>query len=286
MALPIIEADSRAMLNSDPLRINAPLLHRWLVAFLQDECKRVRNVHDVVLGLSGGLDSAVVAFLAAEAFGPEHVTAVRMPYKISSQDSLDHAQLVIDQLGVRDMTIPITDMVDGYANLEPDISPSRIGNLCARCRTTILFDLSAKIKGLPLGTGNKTERLFGYFTWHADDAPPVNPLGDLLKTQVRQLAAHLGVPNPIQQKPPSADLIKGQTDEGDYGISYDRADKILWYLTAGYPKHKLIELGFPESDVNLVWQKVNATHWKRKLPTVAMVSASAIGEYYLRPTDY
>lgn len=286
MALPIIEADSRATLESDPLRINAPLLHRWLVAFLQDECKRTRNVHDVVLGLSGGLDSAVVACLAADAFGPEHVTAVRMPYKFSSQDSMDHAQLVIDQLGIRDLTVPITDMVDGYANLEPEISPARIGNLCARCRTTILFDLSAKIKGLPLGTGNKTERLFGYFTWHADDAPPINPLGDLLKTQVRQLAAHLNVPKPIQQKPPSADLIKGQTDEGDYGISYDRADKILWYLTADFPKHKLIELGFPESEVNLVWEKVNATHWKRKLPTVAMVSSSAIGEYYLRPTDY
>jgi NAD+ synthase len=178
-------------------------------------------------------------------------------------------------------------MVDGYfsyADAQPN--PTRIGNICARCRTAILFDQSARLGALPLGTGNKTERLFGYFTWHADDAPPINPLGDLFKTQVLQLATEIGVPEVIIKKPPSADLIVGQTDEGDFGISYAKADQILGFFTLGFTEEKLIELGFDPTDVALVLKKVNSTHWKRKLPTVAMMSASAIGEYVLRPVDY
>jgi NAD+ synthetase len=156
----------------------------------------------------------------------------------------------------------------------------------ARVRMIALFDLSAKHQAIPLGTGNKTERLLGYFTWHADDSPPVNPLGDLFKTQVWQLARHLGVPKEIVQKPATADLIHGQTDEGDLGISYERADRILQWLLSGYAPTELIARGFDAQQVEIVRQRLEGTHWKRRLPTVAMVSPTAIGESYLRPVDY
>jgi NAD+ synthetase len=238
------------------------------------------------LGLSGGVDSAVVAYLCARAFGPENVWAFRLPYKVSSQESLDHAQLVVDDLGINVRTIPITPMVDGYLQEEPEITPARIGNVCARARMIVLFDQSARLGALPIGTGNKSERLFGYYTWHADDSPPINPLGDLFKVQVWQIARELGVPKEIIDKPASADLIKGQTDESDFGITYRRADRVLHFLVQGYTPAKLIEMGFPEVEVALVAKRVSGTHWKRRLPTVAMLSSTAIGEYYLRPVDY
>jgi NAD+ synthetase len=156
----------------------------------------------------------------------------------------------------------------------------------ARTRMITLFDLSAAHRALPLGTGNKTERLFGYFTWHADDSPPVNPIGDLFKTQVWALARHLGVPDVIVGKAPSADLVVGQTDEGDFGISYPRADEILNWILSGYNADDLVARGFDASEVALVTKRVASTHWKRRLPTVAMISPTAIGESYLRPVDY
>jgi NAD+ synthetase len=156
----------------------------------------------------------------------------------------------------------------------------------ARMRMIALFDLAAKHRGLPLGTGNKTERLFGYFTWHADDSPPINPLGDLFKTQVWALARHLGVPDVIVGKAPTADLVVGQTDEGDFGISYAKADEILNWLLSGYSPEELTARGFDEADVAIVRKRVESTHWKRRLPTVAMISPTAIGESYLRPVDY
>ena len=156
----------------------------------------------------------------------------------------------------------------------------------ARMRMIALFDLSAKHRAIPLGTGNKTERLFGYFTWHADDSPPVNPLGDLFKTQVWALARHLGVPSQIIDKAPSADLVAGQTDEGDFGISYDKADRILNHFLSGYSPEDVVARGFAAQDVELVRKRLQGTHWKRRLPTVAMLSHSAIGESYLRPVDY
>ena len=145
----------------------------------------------------------------------------------------------------------------------------------------VLFDLSAKYRALPLGTSNKSERLLGYFTWHADDAPPVNPLGDLFKTQVWALAKHVGVPDEIVSKPATADLIKGQTDEGDLGLPYPKVDRILEALLRGVEPQ-----GFSKKEVELVRQRLDSTHWKRKLPTVAVLSQTAIGEFYLRPVDY
>jgi NAD+ synthetase len=166
------------------------------------------------------------------------------------------------------------------------MDPSRLGNIMARARMITLFDLSAARRALPVGTGNKTERLLGYFTWHADDSPPVNPIGDLFKTQVWALARHVGVPEVIVAKPASADLIQGQTDEGDFGISYPRADGILHWLLLGHRNEDLLARGFTAEEIELVRRRLDGTHWKRRLPTVAMLSATAIGEYYLRPVDY
>lgn len=286
MGLPVSHSAGFDPLSDSGLTINAPLVANWLVAFLRNEVIDRRGVKKAVLGLSGGVDSAVVAYLCARAFGAENVFAYRMPYKISSQESLDHAQLVIDDLGIQERTVEITGMVDGYGVLEPEMSPARLGNVCARARMIVLFDQSAKLGALPIGTGNKSERLFGYYTWHADDSPPINPLGDLFKTQVWHLAHELGVPKEIVDKPASADLIKGQTDESDFGITYAKADRILHFLIQGYSRSKLVGMGFPVAEVELVCKKVDGTHWKRRLPTVAMLSSTAIGEYYLRPVDY
>ena len=211
---------------------------------------------------------------------------MRLPYRTSSAESLEHAQLVIEALGIRHRTLDISQAVDGYLGNEPDADGSRRGNVMARVRMIALFDLSAKHHAIPLGTGNKTERLFGYFTWHADDSPPVNPLGDLFKTQVWTLARHLGVPEAIVAKPPTADLVVGQTDEGDFGISYARADQILNWMLSGYTAAELAGRGFDAVEVETVRRRLEGTHWKRRLPTVALLSPNAIGESYLRPVDY
>ncbi|HEU5359141.1 MAG TPA: NAD+ synthase, partial [Gemmatimonadales bacterium] len=274
-------------LSTDPLRIDPQLARTWLVEFIRDEVQRRRGFEHVVIGLSGGVDSALVAYLAAEALGPDHVTAVRMPYRTSSPESLAHADLVIRRLGLRERTVDISAAVDGLVGaIGGEVDSARRGNVMARMRMITLFDLSAALKALPLGTGNKSERLLGYFTWHADDSPPVNPIGDLFKTQVWALARHLGVPEEIVAKPASADLIQGQTDEGDFGISYAKADLILHWLLSGLRPAEIEPLGFTAAEVALVRGRLDSTHWKRRLPTVAMLSQTSIGEYYLRPVDY
>ncbi len=283
MTFAIVEAPRRAPL---PPAIDAALAADWLTAFLRDELAIRRKTDRAVVGLSGGVDSAVTAFLCARALGPDNVYAFALPYATSSPQSLGDARLAADALGITLRTIEITPAVDGYLQFEPGADARRRGNVMARTRMTVLFDQSAKLGALPVGTGNKTERLLGYFTWHADDTPPVNPLGDLFKTQVWALAEYLGVPRRLIEKAPSADLEAEQTDESDLGISYARADAILAQLLVGYSDAQLVDRGFAPDDVALVRRRVDGTHWKRHLPTTAMLTNTAINEFYLRPVDY
>ena len=269
------------------LAIDTELVEAALIEFIREEVTRQRGFKRVVIGVSGGVDSAVSLFLACRALGPGNVFGFRLPYATSSPDSLEHAHLAIVACGAQERTVSITESVDGYVDAhEPDVSPPRRGNLAARLRSVVLFDQSAKLEALPLGTGNKSERLLGYYTWHGDDSPPINPLGDLFKTQVWQLARHLGVPAEIVDKPASADLIRGVHDEDELGISYHRADPILHWLLKGHDVDSLERLGFDREEAGIVWRRLSSTHWKRQLPTVALLSDSAIGASYLRPVDY
>ncbi|SRR5579872_562631 len=281
--LPVLHADVREV---DGLALDPALAERWLVNFLRDEMIGRRGIRTAIVGVSGGVDSAVVAFLCAKALGPENVHGVRMPYRTSSEESFRHGALVTASTRIHDIVIDISDAVDGYLQHEREASPTRRGNVMARQRMIVLFDQSAKYDGLPVGTGNKSERLLGYFTWHADDSPPINPIGDLFKTQIWQLARHLGVPPAIIDKPATADLIRGQTDEEDLGITYARADRILQLALMGYREEDIVEHGFTPTDVALVMRRVNSTHWKRHLPTTAVISTTAINEFYLRPVDF
>lgn len=271
----------------DLLDIDLDLVERTLVEFIREEFRRRRGFERAVVGVSGGVDSAVSLYLACRALGPENVYGFRLPYRTSSPESLEHAHLALEATGAHARTIDISEPIDRYVETyEPDISPLRKGNLMARLRAVILFDQSASLHALPLGTGNKSERLLGYFTWHADDSPPINPIGDLFKTQVWALARHLGVPDPIIDKPATADLVKGVTDEDEIGVSYNAADPILHWMTRGYGAEALERAGFDAAAIEVVRRRLDSTHWKRELPTVAVLSSSAIGAFYLRPVDY
>jgi NAD+ synthetase len=274
-------------LDPDLLAIDEDLVEQWLVRFLREEMVERKGFRNAVIALSGGVDSAVTAALCARALGPENVYAFLMPYRTSSPKSAEHAELVAGQLGIHTRTIDITAAADGYlAENEPEADETRRGNVMARQRMIVLFDQAAKLSALPVGTGNKSERLLGYFTWHADDSPPINPLGDLFKTQVWALARHLGLPEEVVEKPATADLVTGQTDEADLGVSYAVADLILYHLVSGRTAEWIVAAGFDASAVSNVQRRLDGTHWKRNLPTVAMLSATTIGEWYLRPVDY
>lgn len=268
------------------LSIDTELARTILTGFIKTEISR-SGFSRALLGLSGGIDSALACYLAAEALGAENVLAIRMPYKTSSQDSLDHAQLVIDALGVQSLTIPITDMVDPLINRFPEMENRRKGNIMARQRMIILFDQSEAFKALVLGTGNKTEILLGYSTLYGDSACAINPIGDLYKTQVRQLSNALGIPRPLLEKAPSADLWIGQTDEGELGFTYEQADQLLYLLIdERYKPEECVEAGFSESFVKGVIQRVRKNQFKRVLPPIAKLSNRTMGYDFLYLRDW
>jgi NAD+ synthase len=268
------------------LAIHTDLARQILTGFIHTEITR-SGFSRAVLGLSGGLDSALSCFLAAEALGPENVLAVRMPYKTSSADSLEHAQEVIDQLGVQSLTVPITEMVDPLFERFPDADQMRRGNAMARARMIVLYDQSEAFKGLVVGTGNKTEILLGYTTVYGDSANALNPIGDLYKTQVRQLSRALGVPLAIVDKPPSADLWKGQTDEDELGFTYAEVDRLLYLLVdQRYSPEDCVEAGFASEFVREVVERVRRNHFKRVLPPVAKLTNRTIGYDFLYLRDW
>lgn len=227
----------------------------------------------VVLGLSGGLDSAVTAALCAKALGPEHVLALILPYKSSSKKDQEDAGTVIKTLGIEGMTISITASVDGYfENIDDDPSWLRIGNKAARERMAILYDQAQNREYLVAGTSNKTEWLLGYFTLWGDMAAAFEPLGDLYKTQVRELGRLLAVPESILEKPPTADLWPGQTDEAEIGVPYDLIDTILYaYVEKGLSQQEIMDMGLPQQEIHTVVKMMKQTAFKRRLPHVFTV---------------
>ncbi len=268
------------------LTINADLARTILTGFLKTEITRMGFEH-AIIGLSGGIDSALSCYLAAEALGPESVLAVRMPYKTSSRDSLEDAQQVIDATGVRSITVEITDMVDPLIAAFPEMDNTRKGNIMARMRMIVLYDQSAAFRGLVVGTGNKTEILLGYTTLFGDSANALNPIGDLYKTQVRQFSQALGVPDSILKKAPSADLWSGQTDEGELGYTYAEVDQLLHLLIdRRYTPAECVEAGFAEGFVKSVVERVRRNHFKRILPPIAKVSNRTIGYDFLYLRDW
>ena len=268
------------------LTINTDLARDILTGFIRSEITRI-GMSRAVIGLSGGIDSALSCALAVEALGKDNVLAVRMPYKASSKDSLDHAQLLIDQLGVPNKTIEITDMVEPLFKLNPDMSKLRKGNIMARERMIVIYDQSEVFKGLVVGTSNKTEILLGYSTLFGDSANALNPIGDLYKTQVRQLSRAMNIPSPIIDKPPSADLWEDQTDEGELGFTYSEADRLLYLLVdQRYSPQEAIEAGFDEKFVNVVTTRIRRNQFKRMQPPIAKISNRTIGYDFLYLRDW
>lgn len=271
---------------TEGLTINAGLIRRLLVAFIHEEVSKV-GFERGVLGLSGGIDSTLTCFLAAEALGPENVLALRMPYRTSSEESLEHAQMVVDQLGVQSDTVDITPIVEPIFERFPDVDKVRQGNAMARARMIVLYDQSAAFGGLVIGTGNKTEMLLGYSTLFGDSAAAMHPLGDLYKAQVQQLAREVGVPEAIIEKPPTADLWPGQTDEDELGFSYDRVDHLLYLMVdRRYSATEAIRAGFEPEFVEQVVEMIRSRHYKLVPPLVAKVSSRTIGHDFLYLRDW
>lgn len=272
--------------NQYSLGINPELTREILVKFIKTEMGRA-GFSRAVVGVSGGIDSSVTLMLATEALGSENVLAIRMPYKTSSPESLEHAKWVIEKSGAKELTVPITEMVDALLQHFQDADQIRKGNIMARARMIVLYDQSAAFEGLVVGTGNKTEILLGYTTLYGDAACALNPLGDLYKTQLRELAAALGLPEAILSKPPSADLWVGQTDEGELGFTYAEVDRLLMHLIDDrFSIEDCVEAGFDREFVELVIDRIRKSQFKRALPPIAKLSDRTVGYDFLYLRDW
>lgn len=268
------------------LTINTQLTEKILTGFIQTELSRA-GFNKTLLGLSGGIDSAVSLYLSVRALGAENVLALRLPYKTSAPNTLEDAQLMIDELGVQSKTIAITSMADPLINAFEDMTKLRAGNIMARMRMIVLYDQSVPFNGLVMGASNKTEMLLGYSTIYGDSAAALQPIGDLYKTQVRQLARHLGVPEKVIRKAPSADLWQGQTDEGDLGFTYEQVDQLLFLLVdQAYRPEDCVAEGFDRSFVDRVLRMMRKNHFKRVMPPIARLSQRTIEDDFRYLQDW
>lgn len=268
------------------LEIDCELVHNILTGFVRNEITKF-GFERAVVAMSGGVDSTLSAFIGAEALGADNVVGVFMPYKASSPDSLADAQMAAEQLGIETMTVDITPMVDAYFENFPDANRLRCANKMARERMTIVYDISAMRQAMVVGTSNKTESLLGYTTLWGDMACAVNPIGDLYKTQVRQLARAIGVPENIVAKSPTADLWPGQTDEGELGFTYEEVDKVLYALVdERRSAEDVVARGFDEAFVDRVQEMVQGSQYKRRMPLVAKISPRSIDRDFRYARDW
>lgn len=253
------------------LDLNLKEVHNELVEFLRESFKKA-GFSKAVLGLSGGIDSALVAYLLRDALGKENVLAIMMPYKSSNPDSLNHAKLVVEDLGINSKTIEITDMIDAYFKNEKEASSLRMGNKMARERMSILFDYSSKENALVVGTSNKTEIYLGYSTQFGDAACALNPVGDLYKTNIWDLSRYLKIPNELIEKKPSADLWEGQTDEQEMGLTYKEADQVMYrLLEENKTVEEVLAEGFNKDLVDNIVRRMNRSEYKRRMPLIAKI---------------
>ena len=265
------------------LAIDTDVARRVIAEFIRGQLRQA-GFDRAVLGLSGGIDSALVAYLTAEAIGADKLLTVLMPYKTSSPASQSDAEEVVRRLGTPSELVDITPMVDGFFGTESDASSLRRGNFMARQRMAVLYDRSVTWGGLVVGTGNKTESLIGYTTIFGDNACAFNPIGDLYKSQVRQLAAAMGVPDQIIRKAPSADLWPGQTDETEGGFDYPTLDRLLfWRIDKRRSIDEVVALGFPRETLERVDRMVAGAEFKRQVPPIAKLGPRTAGVDYLYP---
>jgi len=272
--------------HTEDLSLNTSIVTKLLVDFVRDETQNA-GFQKGVIGLSGGVDSSVAVFIAVEALGPANVLGVIMPHKTSSPGSQRDAELVATQLGIKMEVVDISPMVDPMLKHSKIDDRVRAGNVMARQRMILLYDRSGRDKALVIGTSNKTETFLGYGTVFGDTACALNPLGDLYKTQVWQLAESLGVPKSIIGKPPSADLWEGQTDEGELGFSYERVDHLLYYMVdERRSESELHAMGFEDAFVHKVKSMIKTNHFKRRMPLVAKVSNRTMNIDFRYPRDW
>jgi NAD+ synthase len=265
------------------LAIDTDVARRIVGEFIRGQLRQA-GFERAVLGLSGGIDSALVAYLTAEAIGAERLLCVLMPYRTSSPASRTDAETVVGRLGCASELVDISPMVDGFYGVDTDASSLRRGNFMARMRMSVLYDRSVTWGGLVVGTGNKTESLIGYTTVFGDNACAFNPIGDLYKSQVRQLAAAIGVPDEILRKAPSADLWPGQTDEAEAGFDYPTLDRLLfWRIDKRRSVDEVVALGFDRELVDRVDRMVAGAEFKRQVPPIAKLGPRTAGVDYLYP---